>query len=183
MKRLVSSLAAGVLVLGCFVASASATHTNGQGPDKDFTNGSAWVTVDLPPQLGGGQRESHQHINGQADALGAGNADGTFFLTIFDFLGPGNDATASGTILCLDAVGNQEVDRALIDTSNPTGFEGFGLFGKHIDNGEPGHGPPADLAGGTLTGPPGANPTCPPGNTPFQTEPVQRGNFTVHDGI
>jgi hypothetical protein len=183
MKRLVGSLAAGILVLGCFAASASATHSNGQGPDKDFINGSAKALVDIPPQLGGGTRESHQHINAQADAAGAGNADGYFFLTIFGFPIAGLDATVSGDVLCLDVVLNQSIDRSVIVNSDPPGFEGFGLLGKHIDNGEPGHGPPPDLVGGTLTGPPGPAPACPPGNTPFPTQPVDQGNFVIHDGI
>ena len=183
MKRLVGSLAAGILVLGLFAPSAFATHSNGQGPDKDFLNGTSKNLVDIPPQLGGGTRESHQHINAQADATGAGNADGHFFLTVFDFPIAGFTAHVTGPVLCLDVVLNEAIDRSVIETSDPPGFEGFGLLGKRIDNGEPGHGPPPDQAGGTLTPAPGPNPLCPPGNAPFPTQPVEQGNYVAHDGI
>ncbi len=183
VKRLIGSLVVGILAFGIFAASASATHSNGQGPDKDFINGTSKNLVDIPPQLGGGTRESHQHINAQADAQGAGNADGYFFLTLFEFPITGFQANATGPVLCLDVVLNQAIDRSLIESSDPPGFAGFGLLGKRIDAGEPGHGPPPDLVGGTLTPNPGPSPVCPPGNTPFPTQPVEQGNYVVHDGI
>jgi hypothetical protein len=190
MKRLFGSLAVVILAMGVLASAAAATHSNGEGPDKDFADGSA----KLPLNTGlFGTFPSQQHINAQSTTpLGGGGATtGMFFTRIFAS-GPicGGPATCEedlqGPVRCLDAVNNQEIDRGLITSaSGPIPVLGFGVLGKHIDNGEPGADSASpDLAGGTLFPPPPPNVSCPPGNTPFSLVlPVQQGNFIVHDGI
>src|SRR5438477_2459695 len=184
MKRLLTSLAVTCVVLGALASVASATHSNGQGPDKDFINGTAKLDIDTPF----GTFPSQQHINAQAGPQGNTDTTGQFWTTIFagpPVFPPGTEEQLSGDVLCLDANGNDEVDRGVITASSgPVPVTGLGVMAFHQDNGEPGHGDgnPPDNAQGFLTPPPGPNPACPTAS-PVGGFPVQQGNFIVHDGI
>jgi hypothetical protein len=184
MKRLLTSLAVACVVCGAIASTASATHSNGQGPDKDFTNGTAQLLIDTPF----GTFPSQQHINAQSGPQGNTYTTGYFSTTIFagpPVFPPGTVEFLEGDVLCLDANGSDEVDRGVItNSSGPVPVTGLGVVGFHEDNGEPGHGDgnPPDQAAGFLTPPPGPSPGCPPGS-PFFGQPVEQGNFIVHDGI
>jgi hypothetical protein len=185
MKRLIGSLAVGLLALASMAGVASATHSNGQGPNFDLLSGSARLLLDTPF----GTFPSDQHVNAQAHPRGGTGTIGHFWTNIHagpPAFPPGTEEDLSGDELCLVAIGNVSLDRGLItDSSGPIPVTGLGVLGIHIDNGEPGKGGkdnPPDEASGALTPPPGPAPVCPP-PSPFSTgQPVEQGNFIVHDG-
>ena len=179
MRKLIGALVL-VLITGVMLvpATASATHSNGQGPNKDFQNGSDKTSCPTPF----GSFPCQVHINGQSEsASGPGvPASGTWFLNIFTggFLGLPDPVALSGDVICLTAIGNSAWVRQLIVTSN-TGLAppGFTIIGRAVDNGE-GANDPEDESTGFLA-PPGT--TCP--TTPISTTPISQGNITIHDGI
>ena len=66
MKRLIGSLAVGLVALASMAGVASATHSNGQGPNFDLLSGSARLLLDTPF----GTFPSDQHVNAQAHPRG-----------------------------------------------------------------------------------------------------------------
>jgi hypothetical protein len=186
MKRLLGSLVVALLALAAMATVANATHSNGQGPNEDTLHGTARLLLDTPF----GTFPSQQHIDASSEPQGNQNTIGNFFTRIDagpPTFPPGTEEDLSGDVLCLNAVGNASNDRGLItDSSGPVPVTGLGVFAFHKDNGEPGKGGkdnPPDEASGALTPPPGPNPVCPP-PSPFSSgQPVEQGNFVVHDGI
>jgi hypothetical protein len=170
---LVVALALAALVPG----TALATHSNGQGPDKDFRNGSHKGFCPTPF----GTFPCDVHVNGQGfSATGTGvPARGHWFIRIFPGGVLGLDLVElSGEVVCLTAVGTDVWTRLRIDQSS-TGLAppGFTILDRATDNGE-GVNDPEDESTGFLA-PPGTN--CP--TTPFTTTPIESGNITNHDGI
>ena len=98
---LVAVLAIAMLVPG----TALATHSNGQGPDKDFRHGTHKGFCPTPF----GSFPCQVHVSGQSEsATGPGvPAQGNWFIRIFagDFLGLGT-VELSGEVVCLTAIGN-----------------------------------------------------------------------------
>ena len=180
MRRLIVSLTVALLTLGTVAGVASATHSNGQGPDKDFTNGSTKGPVVTPF----GTFPSQAHINAQNQGPLAGETTGSFFLRIF---APTGDVDVTGDVQCLTAVGNSSVNIGIITTMTgsfgpfPEGsLVNYRILARNDDNGEGSQDPP-DASGGNLL-PPGPTPvTCP--FFPISTTPQPQGNVTVHDGI
>ena len=179
MRRLLTSLALAIVALGAVAGTATATHSNGEGPDKDFVTGTAQLLLEtsfgtFPAQL---------HINAQTGPQGQGGTQGMWYTRIF---APFGEEDLSGDTLCMNADGNASTDRGVINqSSGPITIPlGFGVIGFHTDNGEPGHGDgnPPDTTSGFLTPPPGPNPICPSG-IDTGADPVLQGNYVVHDGI
>ena len=170
---LVVVLAIAMLVPG----TALATHSNGQGPDKDFRHGSHKGFCPTPF----GSFPCQVHVSGESEsATGPGvPAQGHWFIRIFagSFLGLGT-VELSGEVICLQTIGTSVWTRLRIDQSN-TGLAppGINIVDRAIDNGE-GSNDPEDTATGFLS-PPGT--TCPP--IPISTTPIEQGNITAHDGI
>jgi hypothetical protein len=180
MRKLVLVGVLSLLTMAFVPGVASATHSNGNGPDKDFVAGAG--KGPLPTPLG--TFPAHYHANGQSKASGGTPAQGTWFTDIFPtgpFASLGT-VTISGSIICVNAAGNGANWRGIIEDSNQPGLAppGFGVLSRWVDNGE-GQKDPPDQQVGFLTPPPGANPTCPP--LPFTTNPNLQGNLVVHDGI
>ena len=179
MRKVLVGLLA-LLAVALMPGVASATHSNGQGPDKDFVAGSG--KGPLPTPLG--TFPAQYHANGQSDASGGAPAQGQWFTNIFPtgpFAGLGT-VTISGPIICVNAAGNLANWRGIIADSNQPGLAppGYGVLSSWTDNGEGANDPP-DTQVGFLTPPPGPNPTCPA--TPFTAGPNLQGNLVVHDGI
>ena len=178
MRKVLVSLIA-LLAIALMPGVASATHSNGPGPDKDFVAGAGKGPLLTPL----GTFPAHYHANGQSDAGGGGSpAQGTWFTDIFPtgvFASLGT-VSISGPVLCVAANGNDATWRGVITDSN-TGLAppGAGIISRWVDNGQ-GNDPP-DGQIGFLTTPPGPNPSCPP--TTFTTLPNLQGNLVVHDGI
>src|SRR5688572_16700003 len=146
----------GVLVLSLATALAlpslaMATHSNGQGPDKDFVNGAAKGPVPTPC----GTPIAHFHTNGQSDVPVTGFPATGHFWTDIDFttLPAGNclgftTAEFSGDVTCVNAVGNSAVwsgriEQVVLNPGNVPGipgllFAGMGILSRHVDNGSPG---------------------------------------------
>lgn len=178
MRKLVGSLVVIFALAAVLVpATASATHSNGNGPNKDFRNGSHKGFCPTPF----GTFPCDVHVNGQSQsATGPGvPAQGNWFIRIYPGGVLGLDLVSlSGTVVCLNAIGNSVWTRLRIDDSS-TGLAppGFTILDRAIDNGE-GANDPEDSSTGFLA-PPGT--TCP--TTPFSTSPIETGNITAHDGI
>lgn len=178
MRKMVGSLVAVFAVAAMLVpATASATHSNGPGPDKDFRVGTHKGFCPTPF----GTFPCQVHVNGQsAVPTGTGiPAQGHWFIRIFPGGVLGLDLVElSGTVVCLNVVGNSSWARLRIDESS-TGLAppGFTIQDRAIDNGE-GANDPEDSSTGFLS-PPGT--ACP--TAPFSTTPIEQGNITNHDGI
>ena len=187
MKRLLVSLGVSLVALAALAAVASATHSNGQGPNQDTLHGTARLDLDTPF----GTFPSQQHINASAHPRGNKDVIGHFYTRIDagpPTFPPGTEENLSGDVLCLTADGNRSNDRGVItDSEGPVPVTGLGVFALHVDNGEPGKGGkdnPPDEAAGALTPPPGPGPVICPPPSPFASgHPVEQGNFVVHDGI
>jgi hypothetical protein len=192
MRRLLVVSACALLAAFVLPGTALATHSNGQGPDKDFISGAANGTVPTPC----GNQPAHFEANGQSDVAVTGAfATGHFFTRIF-FDAPClsfTEAYLTGDILCVNAFtgafnppgANGAVWRGVITQSDPNipGIlsPGMGVLSRHIDNGEGADDPP-DRAIGFPTPPPGPGPiNCP--STELSTTPVVQGNLVVHDGV
>jgi hypothetical protein len=175
MRRLLGLLAVSALTVGLVPAAALASHSDGQGPAKDFVTGT--LKLALPTALGTYPAQIHDNGSSTTPTVGV-PAQGHFFLDIFST--PTGTVSVSGDIVCLTAVGNQAWVRAVVvDSNTDIAPPGFGLLSRVVDNGEGGTTP--DAASALLVPPPGANPNCP--SMPFETTNSTSGNATVHDGI
>jgi hypothetical protein len=193
MKRLIG----GSLVLALFAfvgltGVATATHSNGQGPDKDFADGTGQLIMTIP---GFGVYPAQTHINGQNKAAGGVGGTGHFW-TVIDAEHPvvgiafSQPETLEGDLTCLNSVyggtpPNQEDDSGVITSSTgDVDVTGLAVLGKHIDNGEPGSDASSpDLSGGALIGTVPYT-TCPPPQfVGIPISPITQGNYIVHDGI
>jgi hypothetical protein len=178
MRKLVGSLVVVFALVAVLVPStASATHSNGQGPNKDFRNGSHKGFCPTPF----GTFPCDVHVNGQSrDATGTGiPAQGNWFIRIYPGGVLGLDLVdLSGDVICLNAIGTSVWTRLLIVNSS-TGLAppGFTILDRAIDNGE-GVNDPEDSSTGFLPPP---STTC--STTPFSTTPIESGNISAHDGI
>jgi hypothetical protein len=188
MRKVLVSLIA-LLAIALMPGVASATHSNGQGPDKDFIAGSGKGNLPTPF----GTYPSHYEANGQSDASGGSPATGSWFTVICPSenlnsppcstspLASLLPVSISGDILCVNASGNKATWRGVITQSSTVlAPVGAGVLTLWVDNGEGANDPP-DQQFGFLTPPPGPNPSCP--ITPFSTNPNNQGNLVVHDGI
>ena len=106
MRKLVGSLVVVFALVAVLVPStASATHSNGQGPNKDFRNGSHKGFCPTPF----GTFPCDVHVNGQSEsATGPGvPASGHWFIRIYPGGVLGLDLVdLSGDVICLNAIGN-----------------------------------------------------------------------------
>jgi hypothetical protein len=157
--------------------TAMATHSNGQGPNKDFRVGTHKGFCPTPF----GTFPCQVHVNAQGfSATGTGvPATGHWYIRIFTAGALGLDQVdLAGEVVCLTAIGNSVWERLRIDESS-TGLAplGFTIIDRAVDNGE-GVNDPEDESTGFLA-PPGT--TCPP--IPITTTPIEQGNITAHDGI
>ena len=188
MKKLLVCLFAALFAFGMVADVASATHSNGEGPDKDFTNGTTKGMTATPL----GTFPSMGHINASTDPGSPTcfmNGDcGTFSLRLFL---PTNEVEVTGVVSCLVATPiagtNSSVYGAVLTSQEgqfgpfPSGsLVGFRILARNIDNGEGANDPP-DESGGQLLTPGPAFTICPP--IAFATLPQPQGNVTVHDGI
>jgi hypothetical protein len=191
MRRLVISVVAALLALGTVASIASATHSNGEGPDKDFTNASTKGPTGTPL----GTFPSKGHVNASTDPgspLCANNGTcGNLSLRLYTPPSPQNptgEVVATGDVTCLNAYnGDNSVLGAVITSQEgqfgpfPSGaLVGWRILARNTDNGEGSNDPP-DASGGSLIPPGPAFTVCPP--IPFPTLPQPQGNITVHDGI
>lgn len=197
MRKLLGVVVLSFLVAALLPMSASATHSNGQGPGKDFISGSARGPVPTPC----GTPIAHFHANGQS-VLGDGGATGQFFTDIdFTTLPAGNclgftSATFDGDVTCVHATSPSgaspgfpenaanwggAINNVLLQPGNVPGIPGLlapgmGILSRHVDNGSPGKG--SDRAVGFPTPVPPLS--CPV--IPFTSSPIIQGNLIVHDG-
>ena len=182
MKKYFGGLFLVLAIVMLVPGTALATHSNGQGPGKDFRNGSHKGFCPTPF----GTFPCHVAVNGQGpDASGTGGgASGSWFIDITTggFLGLPDPVSISGAVVCLHAGsnlgGNDAWARLRIDVSNtPLAPLGFTIQDRATDNGE-GANDPEDGSTGFLNAP---GTTCPA--IPIAVSPIVSGNITIHDGI
>ena len=176
MRRLLGLLAVAATVGTAVPSTAVATHSNGQGPAKDFVTGT--LKLALPTPLGAFPGQIHNNASIDS-ASGVGTpAEGHFYMDIFNT--PSGTVNLSGDIVCLSAIGNEAWLRSVVvDSSTDLAPPGFGVLSKVVDNGQSAGDP--DSASAYLTPPPGPNIACP--SVPFDVRPSTAGNTTVHDGV
>jgi hypothetical protein len=171
---LVLVLAIAMLVPG----TALATHSNGQGPDKDFRVGTHKGFCPTPF----GTFPCQVHVNGQSRTPGVGGAaTGHWYIRIFTggFLGFPDPTVISGDVVCLTAIGNSVWTRLAVNESNvAVVVPGFHTITDRADDNGEGANDPEDASTGFLSGP---GNVCPP--IPISTTPIEQGNITNHDGI
>jgi hypothetical protein len=178
MRKYFGGLVLALVAIAVMVpGTALATHSNGQGPDKDFRVGTHKGFCPTPF----GTFPCQVHVNGQGfSATGTGvPAKGHWYIRIFPGGFLGLDLVAiSGEVVCLNAIGNDVWTRLRIDeSSTPLAPLTFTVLDRATDNGE-GANDPEDASTGFLA-PPAT--TCPP--IPLTTSPIEQGNITNHDGI
>jgi hypothetical protein len=160
MRTSAAALGLAALLIG--VPSATAD------PDQDLVAGAVKGLTPTPL----GSFPSHIHANAKGNAL---EGKGHFFARFDTPLA----ADVSGTVLCVDAIGNEAIYLGRIDKSTtPAAPVGTLIWRKIVDNGEGASDPP-DETGVVLA----SGPFCPPATSPIPTSPVDQGNFTVHDGV
>jgi hypothetical protein len=184
MKKLAVGLAVALLAFFAMASVASATHSNGEGPDKDFHTGSVKGQVSTPF----GVFPSQNHVNAQTDPHGGTQvAVGHWFTRIFNTTNPAlpSQVDIGGQVLCLNvttALGsNDAIWRGRIDESTtPLAPIGYSVLSRNVDNGE-GQNDPEDTGNGILQPPQPANPVCPV--IPLQQHVITQGNWVAHDGV
>jgi hypothetical protein len=163
MKRLFAALfLALVASLALAVNSASATHSNGKGPNQDLVAGTGQLQVF--------SLELKVHVNAKSGPMG-GDPQGGFR---FEAVDPPFDLDVGGRVTCLQVIDNRATVGGEIERSNDPRFpEGSGilLFVRDDDEGA-GDG----VANQLLSSPPQ---TCQFFAEPFLQD-IQ-GNFIVHD--
>jgi hypothetical protein len=185
MRKLLGSLFLSLIVAALVPTLAAGTHSNGEGPDKDFVSGAAKGTLPTPcPSIPGlGQnRPAHFEANGWSTSPTGFPAQGHFFTTVFS--GPSCVGTVhfDGDIICVNAAlisGNNGANwRGRVTNSDtPLVPPGANVIARHVDNGE-GANDPEDQSVGFPTSP---GQTCP--SIQFTSAPISQGNLVVHDGI
>src|SRR5919198_2840808 len=132
MRKLVGLLAIACLALGLMASTASATHSNGEGPDKDFNTGSVKGPLATPF----GTFPSQSHIDAQTGPQGQGGTTGHWWTTVFGPAVLGGTVTFGGDVLCLNAANHSAVWRGLVTFSEtPLVPPGYGIIARNVDNG------------------------------------------------
>jgi hypothetical protein len=193
MRKLLAGLVLSLFAALAVPSLALGTHSNGQGPEKDFMSGAAKGTLVTPC----GPRPGHFHTNGQSRDSVTNAATGHFWTTI-DIQPPClgfTSAEFSGDVICMNAylgppgeensgVWRGIVDEVVLNPGNVPGVPGVlapgtHIFSRHVDNGSPGK--DNDRAFGFPTTAGFAGGGCPPLN--LSVIPIDQGNLLVHDGI
>jgi hypothetical protein len=167
MKRLLVALfLALVASLALAVNAASATHSNGQGPNQDLAAGTGQVAaVGLDFKV---------HVDAKSGPMGE-DPQGHFRLeAVQPFFGV--DVDIRGQVTCLQVIDNRATIGGVIERSNDPRFpEGSGILIFVRDDDE-GAGDGVSMA--LLPSPPQ---TCEGFADPFR--PNTQGNFIVHDAL
>src|SRR3954466_9079369 len=114
MRKLMGILAISVVAVAMVPGTALATHSNGQGPAKDFVTGTLKLT--LPTPLGSYPGQIHNNGSSESPSGAGVPAQGHFYMDIFST--PSGTVNISGDIVCLTAIGNQAWLRAVVIDSN-----------------------------------------------------------------
>ena len=155
------------------VSVANATHSDGEGSDKDFARGTGSTQLGFQP-LGSPDLtivDVKIHENATSGPMGE-DPQGRFYFRAET--SDGEVVDVMGEVTCLNVVGNRAGIGGMITKANPVLGGGNGVLITVEDNGEPGTG--LDEVGVIPTQTP---PTvlCPPN----VTAPVTQGNYVVHD--
>ena len=164
----IAAVAASSLLVAPGVASA--THSNGSGPNNDLVNGS----VKLEGVTPFGPVSIHVHVNAMSGPSGADPRGHLFF----DGNPPGfPPLDFRGRITCMFVLGNRAtVGGEVTNSKTPFPPEGSGFVFSFEDVGPPGSGDKFEGGPFPVPPPPGF---CPP---PFAQRSSTSGNILVHDG-
>ena len=174
MKRLFAALTLALLCsVALAVSAANATHSNGEGPNKDLVSGTA----------------THRTgSNGHVDAMSGPNGEDPRGHVFIRFVTPFTAVDVKGEVTCLRVRDNRAWAVGTIERSKvePSPFSHFAVFIRDIGEGREAN----DrlflaVAHGPILEPVFGEP-CPQNLIellePFITgAPVLRGNFIVHD--
>jgi hypothetical protein len=174
------SLLLAALAAAVFTASASAGHSNGNGPKNDLATGSGkFATIPQGPF-------SAMHFSFSAHRTNSGIHGNVNYHAVNT--GTGEELNGRGPVVCFDLRGNQA--RIIFEFKDVRPFGERFQFGQLFveDNGQPSDSVPdralaAALGGGEGEPPPTQPPTecrVPTGDVTML--PVESGNVTVHEG-
>jgi hypothetical protein len=163
------TLALVVLAATVTAGPATATHTAGVGPARDFVSGTGSIFVFVPPF---GAFDVRLHVNASADTPSTG-AQGRFWTE----LEGGLTVDLRGRVTCLRVDGHHATVSGVIERSS-IGFPpvGAGILAFGVDNGEG-----EKSAGDSVLGIPIGAPlqSCPPAVSDGVL--IEGGNFVAHD--
>lgn len=172
MTRRLIALTVGVLGLAVAPVVASATHSAGDGPKKDFVRGTGHF--EGPNPVTGQPTDLTMHVSARSGPSGE-NPKGHFFVK----REAPTELRVRGEVTCLNVVGNQAVVGGRIERGQVPPDAVFpiggGVLFQFDDNGE------ARLIPDRMQGSPTLTPTVCPNPVPAARLPIQQGNFVVHD--
>jgi hypothetical protein len=168
VKRALFLAALGLAAVLACASSASATHSNGEGPQQQLVAGTG--TVVPPPPFTGAM----VHVNAQSDAGGV-DPSGHFWIRYPNDLGE-----FGGSVVCLNVVGNVagltgRIDRVKVAKPDSGFIQGNFVPIRITDFGEPGAGDMVNFDPGVLSQPPGC--------AGVGDLPISQGNYIVHDNV
>ena len=169
MRRAMAIVGVAAVSVGVWVGAAGATHSDGNGPNADFVQG----TARLADTSGGGQF----HFNARSGPAGE-DPRGMYWAKegIFGLF------TFTSEVKCLRVEGNVAYVGTVVTRAEEGVQEGDPVVFRVEDNGEPGAGRDRFVGG------PGNNPETDCDNPALQaaltatSQTISQGNFTVHDG-
>jgi hypothetical protein len=169
MKGKLVGCVVALALLAVTAAPATATHSAGVGPTRDFVYGTGSIFVFLPPF---GAFDVQLHVNASADSPTTG-ARGRFWTE----LEGGLTVDLRGRVTCLNVEGHHATLSGVIERSS-IGFPpvGGGILAFGVDNGEG-----ANSGGDSVLGIPIGSPlrSCPPAVSDGVL--IEGGNFVAHD--
>lgn len=171
MKNGLTAIAAAISILA-LPATASATHSNGAGPNEDKVDATGGFQVNIQSNT----FDATGHVNARSDLT---TVMGQWWLKVDT---PSGALDARGHVECLTSNGNTAEWIGNVDQSTiPTAPVGSDIVAREVDNGEGANSPP-DLHQAFFVN----VPPVPPGQCPpffFAVMPILQGNVVVHDGI
>jgi hypothetical protein len=173
-----AALTLGLLALAATPVVAGASHSDGNGPKKDFVTGTATRTAVLPS---GSDTRVKMGVSARSGPSGE-NARGRFFVkrTTDPPVAGRPDLDFSGRVTCLRVVGNRAIVGGVVTRDKldlPSNqIEGTGFLAVYVDNDQLAG---ADDESNSTPGLPAPGNVCPT-SAPFPTAPFQQGNYVVH---
>lgn len=171
MSGRLTAVALGLVTLAASPVIAGASHSNGNGPKKDFARGTGHF--EGPNPVTGQPTDLTMHVSARSGPSGE-NPKGHFFVK----RQAPTELRVRGEVTCLNVVGNQAVVGGRIERGQVPDAVfpiGGGVLFQFDDKGE------ARLIPDRMQGSPTSTPTVCPNPVPAARLAIQQGNFVVHD--
>ena len=171
MSRRLTAVGLGLVALAASPVVAGASHSDGEGPTKDFVRGTGHF--EGPNPASGQPTDATLHVSARSGSSGE-NPTGHFFVN----RAAPSELRIRGKVTCLNVVGNQAVVGGRIEGGQAPDLVfpiGGGVVFQFDDNGQ------GRVISDRMQGSPTAAPSVCPNPIPAARLTVQQGNFVVHD--